>query len=620
MFDHLRLDPKSVQWNSLRAIHRRQEIDLEYLRSHVKTDDSPVPDKAHEIQPVTVAVVTGVRVPPTTRKNFTPDEAVTKIASLFRMHKTLKWYSQWRLSELVFLKRLLPVHVPPISSDEQTRRLQIRLEEIELLEKNFHKKSEMHALEKSAVIDYSLNLDFVEKLKINFWDHFQATGEFLVNAGFDTGEAPESVPVTTPPESKKKPTPKAAAVQPSLPPADTVTTLSNILTHFCLPTAEVDKFDSEQYMKEKKVILYKEILEREFARIRNAHAPVIPEVKARSASPKKKDKSSKEMKEVIVDQISVTVEDVFFLLRRPSFRPMHAFLGDPNDLKMEILSSNPSTRSGILYMLIEELVVPRILSLPGHRSVLLYGPSQGGKKTLVNTLASECDAAVVRLDPGLISEHSKGLVGSYIIRLVNKAEKFHPVFVLVEHVDSLFSAWKATKSKTGKGKATQTYSKEAFIKDVLEGLLAKVHDTELIVFATTSNPNAEAEVISQLFEKRVFLPLPNKGDREAVILDTLANSGILSERFGNRERDLLNTLVGRTEGSTFHEIRAAIEGGLKMDPAMIGDNFVKFSSAPQTKSSESWEHWHKWTTENTPEIPELDGKKSNSKGTAKSKK
>jgi hypothetical protein len=432
----------------------------------------------------------------------------------------------------------------------------------------FYEKTIENASKISHVIDKQLEYTFVQPIRSAIWEYYALNAEHvtsiadlieLKNKGSLRKEIPAKQPATkSGKQVVKKPQP---AKEP--PPVDELKELNNALMQFDLSTETFDAFDEDAYVKEKRSS-YVEVLELELASIKT---PVEPVIAGKPKSTQGKGGKPPTPPAVIPPTPLDDLKLISCFIRRPrtqKFMSLESWFSDSNDLKNELMSLTPMSRSGIMHMLIEESVIPALLRLPSSscvKSILLYGPHACGKSTIINILASECDALIIDLDPSLVVEHNKNIVDLIIGRIIRVANHYHPVFVVARDLDILFPVPKP--SKGSKTKSSLAYTKEFFVRDVLTGLLSKLTDTNAIVFATVSNGIMDISGVEGLFEKKIFVKYPSTGERRNIILHCLAKRGIVSADLGNNFFDRLDLMITKTAGVNIQSVSKSILDGLK---------------------------------------------------------
>lgn len=154
---------------------------------------------------------------------------------------------------------------------------------------------------------------------------------------------------------------------------------------------------------------------------------------------------------------------------------------------------------------------PELYPLGWPQGILLFGPPGCGKTLIAYALANEVNAVIIDVSPATIMSKWLG-EAERNVRKVFKiareiASKGTPVIIFIDEVDGLLQQY---SDEVG-GEAR---TKNQFLME-MDGLIAKVSDQlPLFVIGTTNKPWRLDIGFIRRFEKRIYVPPPNKAVRK----------------------------------------------------------------------------------------------------------
>ena len=189
------------------------------------------------------------------------------------------------------------------------------------------------------------------------------------------------------------------------------------------------------------------------------------------------------------------------------------------------------------------------------KGVLLYGPPGTGKTLLAKALATQGKTTFFNVSPTTFASKWKGESEKLVRILFEMARFYAPSTIFIDEVDSV-----GTKRTDGENEANKKVLAEMLVQmDGISELNSgkkennDINGTEeikpkfVMVLAATNMPWDLDDALRRRFEKRIYIPLPNKVGREQMF--HINFKGI------NLSNDVnIDTLVQKTEGYSGHDI------------------------------------------------------------------
>ena len=185
------------------------------------------------------------------------------------------------------------------------------------------------------------------------------------------------------------------------------------------------------------------------------------------------------------------------------------------------------------------------------KGVLLYGPPGTGKTLLAKALATQGKTVFFNVSPTTFASKWKGESEKLVRILFEMARFYAPSTIFIDEVDSV-----GTKRTDGENEASKKVLAELLVQ--MDGISEsnsqesndngkEIKQKFVMVLGATNLPWDLDEALRRRFEKRIYIPLPNKVGRKEMF--NINFKGIKLEKDVN-----LDELVKKTEGYTGHDI------------------------------------------------------------------
>ncbi len=188
--------------------------------------------------------------------------------------------------------------------------------------------------------------------------------------------------------------------------------------------------------------------------------------------------------------------DDMLLTKKPSIR-----FEDIADLE----HAKKAIREAIIY----PIKRPDLFPLGWPRGILLFGPPGCGKTMLAAAVANEVDAIYFEVDASNIMSKWLGEAEKKVARLFkvarDKNREGKPVIIFIDELDALLGVY---SSEVG----GEVRVRNQFLKE-MDGLLDKDSKHHIYVIGATNKPWKLDDAFVRRFNKRIYIPLPNKEAR-----------------------------------------------------------------------------------------------------------
>ncbi len=156
---------------------------------------------------------------------------------------------------------------------------------------------------------------------------------------------------------------------------------------------------------------------------------------------------------------------------------------------------------------------PDLFPLGWPRGILLFGPPGNGKTMLAAAIANEIEGEFLYVDAASIMSKWLGEGEKNVKKLFKyarlKAEKGVPVIIFIDEIDALLGV---NISEVG----GEVRVRNQFLKE-MDGLQDKVKNYHVYVIGATNKPWKLDEPFIRRFQKRIYIPLPDKETRRKIL-------------------------------------------------------------------------------------------------------
>jgi vacuolar protein-sorting-associated protein 4 len=227
-----------------------------------------------------------------------------------------------------------------------------------------------------------------------------------------------------------------------------------------------------------------------------------------------------------------------------------AIVFEKPDLKFTDVAGLSSAKQALNEAVIMPLRVPHLFEGPTSpwRGILLYGPPGTGKSFLAKALAGEAGACTfLTVSSSDIVSKWVGESEKLVRSLFETARQRKPAIIFIDEIDSLVS------TRDESGSSHENRMKTEFLVQ-LDGM--KYDNTGVLLIAATNLPWNIDPAMRRRFEKRIYIPLPDRPARKSLVLRKLqeANHNLTTKQ--------INTIVVRTDGYSSADVSVLIRDAL----------------------------------------------------------
>jgi SpoVK/Ycf46/Vps4 family AAA+-type ATPase len=187
---------------------------------------------------------------------------------------------------------------------------------------------------------------------------------------------------------------------------------------------------------------------------------------------------------------------------------------------------------------------PDLFPLGWPRGILLFGPPGCGKTLLAAAVANEIDSIFIAIDAASIMSKWLGEAEKNVAKIFKKAREYSqngkPVIIFVDEVDAILGMF--SNEVGGEVRVRNQFLKE------MDGILDKTSKFFIYVIAATNKPWKLDEAFIRRFQRRIYVPLPDKSARMQLLRLFTRNLKV------SRDIDL-ERLADMLEGYTGSDIR-----------------------------------------------------------------
>jgi SpoVK/Ycf46/Vps4 family AAA+-type ATPase len=181
---------------------------------------------------------------------------------------------------------------------------------------------------------------------------------------------------------------------------------------------------------------------------------------------------------------------------------------------------------------------PKGVKLKGWKTILLYGPPGTGKTLLAAATSNGLDATFFNVAISSVLSKYFGESSKLISALYAEARRSAPSIIYFDEIESL-SMQRSGDEIGAERRVISTLLTE------LDGLVGKSDSKYVLTIAATNLPWLLDKAILSRFEKKIFVPLPDKDARESILRIHLERRGIDSNVGYGELGDLTEGYSGR---------------------------------------------------------------------------
>ena len=147
------------------------------------------------------------------------------------------------------------------------------------------------------------------------------------------------------------------------------------------------------------------------------------------------------------------------------------------------------------------------------KSLMLYGPSGGGKTIMVEAVANELGALLIHLNPEKLRGQFAGKTGPtklvHMVMTVARDPTMQPVVVYIDECEQFFTGGKKNKDKDGPSRFKKDFT---LYKNQALG-----PEHRVVIIGTTKCPeNGDVKDMKGFFEKFLYFPYPDYASRVTI--------------------------------------------------------------------------------------------------------
>ncbi|RWS05186.1 fidgetin-like protein 1 [Dinothrombium tinctorium] len=232
-----------------------------------------------------------------------------------------------------------------------------------------------------------------------------------------------------------------------------------------------------------------------------------------------KNKSEGEESSYISSEIALIISDVRGRNLEPALveKILFEIVNDVTNITWEDIAGLEFAKESIREMVIYPMLRPDLftgLRTPG-KGLLLFGPPGTGKTMIGKCIANEARCTFFSITASSLTSKWIGESEKLVRSLFTVARIKQPSVVFIDEIDSMLTQRSDTEHESSRRIKTEFLAQ-------FDGITADTSDRILIIGAT-NRPQELDEAMRRRFDKKLYIPLPNKTARKMIITKLIKN-------------------------------------------------------------------------------------------------
>ena len=186
------------------------------------------------------------------------------------------------------------------------------------------------------------------------------------------------------------------------------------------------------------------------------------------------------------------------------------------------------------------------------KGILLYGPPGTGKTMLAKAMAGESDVTFITADGNSFLKKFVGEGAESVHKLFNTARKYAPAILFIDEIDAVAQD-RSLSSGEGAGNVLTAFLTE------MDGFNTDTTKPVFVLAATNSSIERGSKyrldpAILRRFDRKIFVDLPNKGEREQYLRAKMADNPNIT-----LSEEQIENIAMRSTGTSIADLESIIE-------------------------------------------------------------